>query len=762
MTNHWTDIGNASTVLVWGANPSENHPACMAHINRARNRGAKLVVVDPRRTRTALQADQYVRIRPGTDIALVNGVVREIISQMEGTSSNRTLDPGVVSKFYQYLNQSGNGSFYTDGDATHASSLSTTVAGSSKYTDARFLVNAAGTDYVRTTVTASGGTPVGGETANQLISNFPVKVADCTADENTVYNRLKAHVAPYTLDVVSGIVGCTQQEIIDLAQHFVDNSRCSNPVPTLGPQDPTLPGYKCINMLYAMGITQHTTGSQNVKSFALIQTLMGNMGRAGGGIDALRGIHNVQGSTDMGLLNGNIPGYSSNPAVGSTFGEYMDGLWGIPLSGTTGTTDFSGTPRSLMDGSYDDAYNPGAMGLQQRGFYNMSLKFFGGFAEATAATTLSARKTIVDGIFDLWPKGNGDSHMSMFRAMIAGTTKALLSWGQNPAVTEPNQGKIRAGLKNLDLLVVTDLFETETAACDRKDGSITYLIPTCSHVEHAGSATNSGRTLQWRYRATTPKGNSKDDIELLLRLAYALEGAGAFSHIATKWASIGITGGVYDKLYGTPYGWSPASGAFESASLAGVEFAVLPSPTSPAPTYEARTATGAEAVAELIYREMNIPTTGAGAGTFWIYTGAYDTNHTTNKGGGTQPQTDWGVSNRAKSRDTTNYNGTFAFHGWGYAWLVNRRVFYNNSDIPGDVGDFFMDPDSCSKLFVPTNSALTNYSRWYRHYHGLVDKPDVVVAGDTTSPHFVPKPRPQERLLQRRGVATPRAELRMS
>ncbi len=259
-------------------------------------------------------------------------------------------------------------------------------------------------------------------------------------------------------------------------------------------------------MLYAMGITQHTRGSQNVKSFAVLQTLMGNMGRYGGGINALRGIHNVQGSTDMGLLYGNIPAYSGNPTVAQQpstdangFGKYMDALWGNPLSG-------SGS-RTAMDGTYADAYVPGQMALQQRGFYNMTQKFFG--TPDTLAGTAAADKTKIDALFSLWPKGNGDDHRIMFRKMITGATKALVCWGQNPAVTEPNQGAIRSGLENLDLLVVTDMFETETAACSRKATGVTYLIPAAAHVEVGGSATNSGRTLQWRYQARKPAGNSQ-------------------------------------------------------------------------------------------------------------------------------------------------------------------------------------------------------------------------------------------------------------
>ena len=220
MTNHWTDIGNATIVLVWGANPSENHPACMAHINRARAKGATLVVVDPRKTRTALQADQYIRIRPGTDIAMLELRHRARSSRRWRA---RSMTPAVSAKFFEFLNQSGAGSFYTDGDATTPSSLIATVPGSSKYTDARFLVNATGvTTFVRRSWPPRRILPLAERprTRSSPTSRRRPRLSD--ADPNTVYNRLKAHVAPYTLAVTADICGCTQQEILDLAKYFID------------------------------------------------------------------------------------------------------------------------------------------------------------------------------------------------------------------------------------------------------------------------------------------------------------------------------------------------------------------------------------------------------------------------------------------------------------------------------------------------------------------------------------------------------------
>ncbi|MDO8849019.1 MAG: molybdopterin-dependent oxidoreductase [Coriobacteriia bacterium] len=747
MTNNWTDIGNASMVLVWGANPSENHPASMAHVNRARDNGATLVVVDPRKTRTAVQADRFIRQRPGTDIALMNGVVRGIIEEMEGRD---VADPQRV-QFFAFLNQTGDGTFFTDGTATTASTSGTPVPGNSKYTDARFLVLPDGSDYVRDKVLASTGLPTAAGPDSTTISNFPQKATSVVADTNTVYNRLKAHVAPYTPTVVADICGVTEDDITFLVNALIDNSRCSTIGGALGRQNPREVGYKCTTILYAMGITQHTCGSQNVKGFAVFQSLMGNMGRAGGGINALRGIHNVQGSTDMGLLQHLIPFYSGNPSTmtsadSQAFGKYMDSLWGTPLSGSAAKT--------LMNGSYDDAYNTSTMALQQRGFYNMTRNFFAdyyqgatavheGWVPASTGVPLPAHRANMDSLWDLWPKVNGQNHITMFRNAgradgDSARIKAMLIWGQNPAVTEPNQEAIRKGFYNLDTLVVVDMFNTETAAVSRRPGGVTYLIPACAHVEEAGSVSNSGRVLQWRERAALPKGKSKSDIELMLRFAKSLDDHDAFSHIVAVWNAKGWTAATkaYADLYGTRYGWTPTAGVDDFEDLEGTA-EIWHGPTVAAggvdPGPSSTTVYGSEWVAELVYRELNTPS----YGTSWLYTGAYSIDLTTNRHtaavaiptavppvpAGTA-QGNWQTKNRSKSRNNTDGNGTLAYPGWGYSWLVNRRVLYNNGDVPGDITDFYMGPDSAARLFVSTNASTLNYSRWYRTIHRMADKPD--------------------------------------
>ncbi|TLM94643.1 MAG: hypothetical protein FDZ75_05480, partial [Actinobacteria bacterium] len=432
--------------------------------------------------------------------------------------------------FFAYLNQSAatGGTFYRDGygGASGGTPAAAVYPNYSKYTDAKAVVNTLGNDYERTTVAAA--------TADQT-SNVLVRATDCRATHNlgnvnTVYERLKAHASPYTLARTAAICDCSEGDIAYIADEMIKHSRFATSTDgTLATIEnrPAQGAFRAATILYAMGLTQHTCGSQNVKGFANLQILMGNMGRCGGGINALRGIHNVQGSTDMGLLYGNIPAYSANPTIQTDidpngFGKYVDALWGYPLWGSGG--------RAAMDASYNDAYELRASATatrtpgwwQQNSFHAMTKRWFGPIANVSPYT--ATYRADLDALYRLWPKGQGDNHITMFRNMgradgDAKRIKAAVIWGQNPAVTEPNQGAIRAGLKQLDTLVLCDMFETETVAAERRSDGVSFLFPAAAHVEKAGSATNSGRTLQWRYEATRPSGNSKDDTELLLRFA---------------------------------------------------------------------------------------------------------------------------------------------------------------------------------------------------------------------------------------------------
>jgi formate dehydrogenase major subunit len=744
MTNNWVDLDNSTLFLVLGANPAENHPASIAHVNHARfdtygrGRNAGMIVVDPRQTRTARltgvpynasnpndqrKHDRYVRIRPGTNIAFMNGVLKAIIDWMYANPTDQksqnffawhnTTASNSGSYERSFIDDAGNSRKLTQAELESAQYsndggtiwYSAPLAnGWPKYCDSRAKVNSAGTDYKRVILkTASGWT----------FSNMPEFAAD-VSDSECVLQKLRSHLAPYDAATVADICGCTEADIAAVAQAWIENSRFASSDFGAAAATPTAAGYRAATIMYAMGATQFTSGSQGVRTYAIAQTLMGNMGRAGGGINALRGIHNVQGSTDMGVLFDLIPGYSGNPATSQTYADYSNKLFGNRVLGS----------------GAKDPYDPSQLGLQQRGFYNMTVEWFG----ERRSVNNRYSSTDFEKLYACWPKGNGYQHIEAFRRMITGEVKAAVVWGQNPAVTEPNQSAVRQGLKELDLLVCVDMFANETAQCDRKSTGVTYLLPACAHVEEAGSVTSSGRWIQWRDRARAPKGNSKSDLELLFRFAKALHTAGAFSHIEAQWATMTTppSGNAWDVLY-KKYGlaeWTLCGGTKAFEELSGLDA-------------ENVTLVGSEWVAEQIFKELASPLDGnngdstANAGTLWIYSGngvasAYNTDT-----GDVQPDNigaAWGKANRAKSRNGDLAGASLQYPRYGWAWLLNRRIFYNNGELSGDVLDVFVAPGYLARLFVLNTNTLADWSALYRAYNTLADVPDTGIG----NPHILP------------------------
>lgn len=759
MSNNWVDLSNSTLFFVCGANPAENHPASIAQLNAARfdtagrGRNAALLVVDPRQTRTARMInagynaanpndmrkhDRYVRIRPGTNIAFINGVLNSIITWMyanptnqasinffawhNGTASNSTSfgrqftpDDGSTIKHTLTSAELATAQYSYDGGLTW--SAAPLAGGWPKYCDSRVKADPVSGDYKRVVMKTSTGV---------TFSNM-LEFAPDVEHAESVFQRLKTHLSRYPAGTVAQICGCTEADIAAARDAFIATSRFSSSDFGATTASISAAGYRSACIMYAMGGTQFTSGSQGVRSYAIIQTVMGNMGRVGGGINALRGIHNVQGSTDMGVLYDLIPAYSGNPGTNQTYADYQNKMFGnrvlsakakvtldfvaansdlvltAQTAGVAGNsisatfvdpaaadavlsvavvgnditvslgTDAAGAIIStaaavkaaieaepgaaalvavahagtstgaglveakaktlLKDGSTANksAYVPGDIEWQQRGFFNMTREWFGNRDVVAAAD--------IDKLWNAWPKGNGVQHIEAIRRMCpaSGATynytptaaapriSASVVWGQNPCITEPNQSAVRTGFENLDLLVCVDMFANETAQCKRKATGVTYLLPACSHVEEAGSATNSGRWLQWRDRARAPKGNSKSDLELLLRFAKALNTAAAFSHIKDQWKTMADVASLYNAGAGADpfavlyakYGWN-GTDAFEG--ITGLDF-------------EGNTLKGSEYVAEQLFKEMCAPLDGYNAtgpagfaagqqGTIWIFSGA--------------------------------------------------------------------------------------------------------------------------------------------
>ena len=266
MTNHWIDIRNADVILVMGSNPASNHPISMKWVMKAKEGGAKLIVVDPRFTQTAAKADVYAPMRSGTDIPFLGGMIKYI------------LDNNLI--FRDYVVNYTNASFLINPDFKGPGELNGLFSGYDDKTR----------KYDKKTWSF------------QMDENGVPKKDPTLRDPHCVYQLLKKQYSRYTLDTVSSITGTPKEKLEEVYKLYASTGK------------PNRVGTE----LYAMGWTQHTIGTQNIRAMCIIQLLLGNMGIAGGGINALRGESNVQGGTDYGILFHILPGYLAVPSASIT------------------------------------------------------------------------------------------------------------------------------------------------------------------------------------------------------------------------------------------------------------------------------------------------------------------------------------------------------------------------------------------------------------------------------------------------------------
>ena len=422
MTNHWIDLQNCKTILVEGSNVAENHPMAFKWIRKAQKNGAKIIHVDPRFTRTSATADVYARIRPGTDAAFQNTMINHIL----------------VNKLYD-----------EDYVVTHTNALFLGDEGFN-FKDGVFSGFDSENHKYRT------------ETwGYQLDGRGKPRVAKSLDDPHCVFSRLKTFVSRYALEMGEQITGIPAEQIKQIAEAMAKNR----------------PG----SILYALGMTQHTTGVQGIRAFTILQLLLGNIGKPGGGVNALRGEPNVQGACDMAVLYNYMPGYLNSASNAEpTIHDYV-----------------------RKNGIADSRYLVNA------------LKAF--FGEAATAEN--------DYAYAWLPKRSASKDygtLAMFEDALAGKLKLLWIIGQNPAVTVPNLRLTFDAMAKLETLVVQEIWETETAAFWRRPGvdpkSIStevILLPAAFFMEKNGTISNSGGMVQWRHAAVKPPGQAKSDGEIV-------------------------------------------------------------------------------------------------------------------------------------------------------------------------------------------------------------------------------------------------------
>lgn len=470
MTNNWCDFKNSDVYMTIGSNNCENHPLSSRWIHRGIDKGAKWIVVDPRFTRTASQADIYAHIRPGTDIAFFGGLMNYILSNglyqkeyvLNYTNASYLIDPA-----FGFDPETG---FFSGWDPEAKNYKTRTW----KYQLEKKLSwkDAHGEDgkWVNDPGVPKFTPP------DELVP----KKDPTLQDPNCVLNLMAKHYSRYTIDKVSLVTGIEKNVLEKVYETFASTGA---------------PG-KSGSIIYALGQAQHHYGSQNCRSMCMVQLLLGNIGVAGGGINALRGESNVQGSTDMGIGMDSTPGYLAWPIA-----EQHPNLTAYLNAETPGSGFYINKPKLLV---------------------SMLKEWYGDNATVDN-----------DYCYDLWPKrtlAHNDSTMPSFHYMNQNQCKGYIVVASNPATSTPNAKFAREAMRNLDWLIVADWFPTETATFWKAPGmdpakinTTVYMLPAAMIFEKEGSITNSGRWIQWRQKAVEPMGDAKSDFEILSLLFLRLQ-----------------------------------------------------------------------------------------------------------------------------------------------------------------------------------------------------------------------------------------------
>ncbi len=430
MTNHYIDVKNADCILIIGSNAAEHHPISFKWVMRAKEeRNATLIHVDPKFSRTSARCDFHVPIRSGTDIAFLGGMIKYILDN--------------ELYFKEYVTEYTNASFIVNEKFSFKDGLFSGLDGHK---------------YDRSSWTL------------EMDEKGIPKKDKTFAHERCVLNMLRKHYSRYTLDTVSEITGVSKENLLKVYQAYAATGK-KNMAGTV---------------LYAIGWTQHTVGVQNIRACAMIQLLLGNIGIAGGGVNALRGEPNVQGSTDHAMLASYLPGYLTIPnSEWQTLADYLKTI--TPVCNDPASANWwQNTPKYVV---------------------SLLKSWYG--KNATKENDFGYK----------WlPKpdaGVDYSVMFLYDRMYKGSVKGGFIFAHNPAQSLPNTNKIRKAMTNLDWLAVAETNHTESSdfwhgpGLDPKQVKTEVFILASAHrLEKEGSVSNSGRWTQWHYQAVPPQGQT--------------------------------------------------------------------------------------------------------------------------------------------------------------------------------------------------------------------------------------------------------------
>src|SRR5467141_3494141 len=470
MTNGWVDMKNTDMMLIMGGNPAENHPCGFKwSIEAKRARNAKIISVDPRFTRTSAVADLFCQIRAGTDIAFLGGVIHYAIE------NNR------VAK--DYLANFTNAAFIVRPGFQLPGDTDGVFSGFDAQTQT----------YDKSTWNYAGvGGGEGNSSAQPTTGGAPpaprlpekVEIDLSLQNPNCVFQLLKKHYSRYTPEMVERITGIPKEQFLKAAELYTSIRKDGDMK-------------KAGTIIYAVGWTQHSFGTQIIRTAAILQLLLGNVGRAGGGVNALRGHSNIQGATDMAGIFDNLPGYLKVPTPADVdLASYVKRI----------------TPTE----SKPDPWN-------SMNYWSNTSKFVVSFLKAMYGPAATKE---TDFAFNYLPKIDRNySWVNIWNDMYEGHIKGIFAFGMNGVMIGPDSNKNIDALKKADWLVVCEIYPDETSEFWRAPGitadeqkkinTTVYRLPGAGFAEKDGTFVNSARWLQWKNVAVPPPGQARLDQEII-------------------------------------------------------------------------------------------------------------------------------------------------------------------------------------------------------------------------------------------------------
>jgi len=630
--NPHMDLKHSDCVFIMGSNMAECHPVAFRWVVEAKTRPdnpAEVIHVDPRFTRTSALATHYAPIRAGSDIVFLGALIKSVCDRLEPIFEKGEDQLTTRDRFHRdYLVCYTNAATlltddFKDTDENGAAGLFSGWDAENRVYDVTKWRYDNGTPTgmvkpARITSDDKGGLPPSkpvpkGTPLSQVVKEEvppPAKTDASLRDPKCVWQALRRHYTRYTPELVEEVCGCPRETFDRIAEAVWANS---------GPDRTTA-------ICYAVGWTQHTVGVQIIRAAAILQLLLGNVGRPGGGIVALRGHASIQGSTDIATLYDLHPGYLKTPSAlrhNQNLAEYVKDQ-------VVASSFWSNFPAYIVS----------------------QLKAW--FGEAATKEN--------DFGFDWLPQITGDhSHQQLFVEMMQGAVKGFFALGQNPAVGGQNASLQRKALAKLDWLVVRDLYETETASFwkdspEVRDGTLrpqdikteVFFLPSSGITEADGGLTNTQRLIQYHEKAVDPPGDARSDVWFTVHLGLRLKELYKDSTLprdrpiqALVWDYIDPHENERWRIKDEPsahlilkeingYHWSPGG---LKAGMPVASFNELKD--------DASTACGA-----------------------WIYSGIYAP--TPEEPGG---------HNFAANRQGDDWVAL----GWGFSWPANRRVLYNRA-----------------------------------------------------------------------------------